>query len=487
MAYDSAPKNLYMLEAEQALLGCVLFNDEILETLPPVQVEHFFDPIHQLIFSTILTLRNQNVKATPLIVDAHLKESPGYQQAGGGEYLIKLAGSIPSLAGAGDYAKVIIDYSIRRGMERVGAEIIDIAQTASIDFDKVRAIGECEAKISELLETKTDIAKGLTMEQAFSRWVDRTMAKDGEPAGYRCGLASLDDMITFRPGKLYIVAGRPGQGKSTLLNKLAAGISETNGAGVAISTLEMDAEDLPAMLATDRMRDYGVRLPYLQAENGIFSEEEFDLFSRCAKEINALPIIIDDTPAASLGHIRRFARRCKRRFEAEGRKLGALIVDYLGLIEKNAALQGTERVAEITHGLVKLAKELDCPILCGCQLNRQVEARDDKRPILSDLRESGDIEQDAFAVLFVYRALPYHERAEPKKGAPGSKDATRHEDWEIELMRLKTERPLEIIVAKHRRGPTGTVTTWCEIETAAIRDKGFNPADPLGRDKDGFI
>lgn len=488
MAFDEKPLELFSLEAEQAVLGAVLFDNSVMGRVADyLRADHFYDPVHQLIFLTASTMIDAGKMASPLTIDLALSSSPGYIEAKGRSYLEQIAGSVPTLASAGDFAKIVADLAVRRALAKE-ADDLAAALRSSRTGDLSALLDASDAKIAKALE-RPGAARLKTVADAVSESLAKMQtAADGAGVGLRCGLSDLDERIGgFRRGKLYIIGGRPGQGKSTLLNKLAAGIAETTGEGVAIFTLEMEAADLPVMWATDRMRDRCIRLPYLQAEKGIFAEDEWAAFETALREVTALPILIDDTPSASLAHIRRFARRARRSFLAQGKRLGAIVVDYLGLIEKSRELHGTERVAEITQGLLALARELDCAILCGCQLNRQLESRDDKRPHLSDLRESGDIEQDAFAVLFVYREAYYHERSEPKSGAPMSKDAAKHEAWALDMDRLKVERPLEVIVAKHRRGPTGTVTLWCEIETAAIRNKGFNLMDPTGRDKEGFI
>ncbi len=488
MAFDEKTLDLFSLEAEQALLGAILFDNSVLGRVADfLRTEHFFDPVHQLIFVTAAQLIDAGKMASPITIDGQLAASPGYTEGGGRQYLQNMAANVPSIAGAPDYARHIADLAMRRAVATAADQLSNMVRTNRSAALRT-LLDEADAKISAAIEIP-QMSRLKTVEDAVAETLEKMQtAIDGDGVGLNCGLSDLDEKIAgFRKGKLYIIGGRPGQGKSTLLNKLAAGIAETTGEGVAIFTLEMEAADLPVMWATDRLRDKGIRLPYLQAEKGIFADDEWRAFENALRDVTALPILIDDTPSASLAHIKRFARRARRSFAAKGKNLGAIVVDYLGLIEKSRELQGTDRVAEITKGLLALARELDCAILCGCQLNRQLESRDEKRPYLSDLRESGDIEQDAFAVLFVYRDAYYHERSEPKGGGAGSKEAAKHEAWQLEMDRLRVERPLEVIIAKHRRGPTGTVTLWCEIETAAIRNRGFNVTDPIGRDKEGFI
>lgn len=483
MAFDGNKKReMFSLQAEQAVLGALIYENKAFDGLPNLRPEHFYDPVHGLIFETIVSLLAAGKTAGLITLDQRLSGNPGYQELHGRAYLERIAATIPSTAGLNDFAEVVINYALRRGVEAVAQALSEQIRNSTFDDDPRKMIDMAEEQLAGLLESGAQAGEGKSLREAFDSWMERIQARDSEATGHLCGLRDIDEKLNgFRPGKLYIVAGRPGQGKTTLLNNLAAGMAEKSGIGVGISTLEMEAEDIPVMLITDRMRNHRIKLSYLQAEKGIFSDDEFAAFTKCAKEVTALPIKVDDSPGASLGHIRRFARRTKRKFAAQGIKMGALIVDYLGLIEKDQSLKGTEKVAQITQGLLKIGREMDIAILCGCQLNRELEKRDDKRPSLSDLRESGDIEQDAFSVLFVYRPSTYHEKAEPKKT-----DVKKHQEWQIEMDRLRAEKPMEVIIGKHRRGPTGTVQLWCEIETAAIRNRDFNPMDPLDRDRGGF-
>lgn len=471
---------LYSLDAEQALLGAILFDGDTLEIADEiVRAEDFYDPVHAMIFAEARAMRDDGARISPVAIDARLAGSAGYQEMKGRDYLTDLAANVPSTVMAPDYAKIIADYAARRGIYAAAQEMIERAGDMK---SKPHEIADAvDAQLADVFENRRTAARGVKAGDAFRSWMERVTARGEGLPGYDAGLTDLDDKLGgFRPGKTYIVAGRPGMGKTTLLAKIAANMAQ--GGGVAFSTLEQEAEDLPVMWATDLMRDHRIRLPYQQAERGIFTADEFATFEACAKTVAALPILIDDTPTASLPHIRRFARASARRFAAEGRPFRALIVDYLGLIRKNPALRGVDRVAEISQGLAHLARELDVPVIIGCQLNREVERRDDKRPTLADLRESGDIEQDAFAVMFVYREAYYHPRLEPKKS-----DLSKHQDWELEGQRLAAEKPLEVIIAKNKRGETGAVRLWCEIETAAIRDRGFNPLDPFNEDAEPLL
>ena len=462
------------LDAEQAALGAALFDNEILDRyegmLAPAD---FSDPIHGLIYETMIWLRGQGRLAGPVAVDAALKNSKGYQEANGLKYVESLAANVPSTAGAVDYARIVADFAMRRGMYSIGAEMMRRAEAQGPEDSLIKQADAAEEALAELFDRGGEAA-GKTIRTAMAEFMEKLVARDGAEPGYLCGLKDIDEKLGgFRPGKLYIIGGRPGMGKTTAMTKIAANMARDG--GVAIWTGEMDADDLPVMMVTDLMRDYRIRLEYLQAEKGIFSQREFQVFQECSKIIGDLPILIDDTPTPTLAHIRRFARRAVRRFKSRGIEMRALIVDYLTLVKKNDRLVGTERIGELTKGLAALARQINAPVIVGSQLSRNVESRENLRPVLSDLRESGDIEQDAFAVILLYREAYYHARREPKKS-----QVQAHEDWLLEGDRLRVEKPLEWIIAKNRRGPVGAVTTWCEIETGAIRDRDFKTDDPTG-------
>lgn len=490
MAYDAAarPKpDLLSIEAEQAVLGAILFDNAVLARIaPPLTANHFADPLHSLIFDACARLISSGRVAAPTIVATFLESSEGFVEAGGRRYLETVAVNVPSIASAPDFARHVIDLARRRALLKIADDLKARAGDAALDDPPNAILADAQEALDALMLRDSPRAAGVSVRAALADWLDRaaTRSETGAALGHLCGLTELDDMLGgFRPGKLYIVAGRPAMGKTTVLNKLATGIArQGEGGGVAISTLEMEAADLPVMMITDALRDRCIRLPYQSAERGLISEAEWPHFMACAREVEALPIIIDDSADASPAHIRAFARQAKKRFAGQGKPMRALIVDYLGLVAKDKRLQNVDAIQAITRELLAIARELDVAVIAGCQLNREVERRDDKRPQLADLRESGAIEQDAFAVIMLFRELYYVERSEP----PADK-IEKHAAWQTTMLRLRCERPLEMIVAKHRRGAAGTVTVWCEVETAAIRDRGFSTLDPLGADRRGVV
>lgn len=467
---------LVSLDAEQAILGACLFENDLIDQAADIlSDEDFYDPVHGLIFNAICVLRSQGRLANPITLHAYLQGSRGYQDANGQKYLEQMAAAVPSTASALDYARHVAELHQRRGLYEIGKELQERAADMPPDDSPRRQSDEVEEALAALFDRDGKASSIKSAKSAMAQWMEDQLAREGEPPGHPTGLDELDDKLGgLRPGKLYIIGGRPAMGKSTSLIHLARRMADAGGVGFV--SAEMEATELPVMMATDVMRDQGIRLPYLQAEKGVFSEREYAIFSECAAEIAEKPILIDETNQPSLGHVRRFAAHCARKFKAMGVPFRALMVDYLQTMGKNPRLRGTEAISELTKGLIAVGKKYGVPVIVGSQINRGPEGREDKRPTMADLRESGDIENDAYAVILLYREAYYHARSEPPKDK-----AQKHEDWEIERSRLMVEKPQEWIIAKNRRGPTGTVITWCEIETGAIRHRAFNPHDPTGQ------
>lgn len=455
------------LDAEQALLGAILFDNQIHERVGSfLKTEHFYDPIHQLIYETITGLLKQGRHVSPVIVDGALMGSSGYREANGAEYLKAMAANVPSLAGAPDYARLIVELSTRRGLVSVGNEIAERARASSFDDDPKTQIMEAEEALGAL--AAEDVRQIETIKSATINWIERmTRVNSGEETpGISCGLSDLDKMLGgFKPEGLYIVAARPSMGKTSAALALAKGFAR-NGYGVFFASLEMDSGGLISRVVSDFVRETGARLPYASIEGGLVDENDIGLVSDAAQRVFELPLIFDTMENASAARIRQSAKQAKRRFENEGRKLGAVVVDYIGLMSASGRLSNKVEIeGEKALQLKTLARELRCPVIALCQLSREVEKRDDKRPQLSDLRWSGDIEAHADVVMLLYRPAYYVKKAEPKYGTPD------YIDWEIEMREV--ERQLFWLVDKNRQGRVGTVESSCEIETSAIRDKGF--------------
>lgn len=454
----------YSLAAERALLGALLFDSALFDDVSRIlTASAFFDPVHALAFETMNVLQRSNAAINPILVDAGMRQSAGYVEAGGMSWLQALLKETPSIAGARDFARLIKDLSVRREIAYAARDIIDRVEASSIEDDSDRLLVEAETTIASVgaeqmrrLETAAD---------AVGRWLDRL--NDEAAAGVRCGLADLDEMLGgFSPEGLYILAARPSMGKTSAGLALAKGIARASGGGVLVCSLEMDSAGLVSRLVSDLMREDGVRLAYASIEKKLIGESERPAFERAAAAAFDLPLMFDTMENATAGRVRQSARQAQRRFETQGRALAAVVVDYIGLMGSDS--RSTNRVeieGEKALALKTLAREIRAPVIALCQLSREVEKRDDRRPQLSDLRWSGDIEAHADAVMLLYRPAYYVKKAEPPYGADD------WIDWQAEFKAV--ERQLFWHVDKNRQGPTGSVETACEIETSAIRDKGF--------------
>ncbi|MEM6536487.1 MAG: replicative DNA helicase [Pseudomonadota bacterium] len=462
-AQDTNDQLPFSIESEQAVLGAVLFDNEVFFRISSfLKSDHFFDPVHALIYDGCRALIENGRLSSPITVDAHLAREAGYAELGGRKYLEAIAASVPSIASAHDYAKVVFDLAVYRGLIDIGGEIVDKAKKASIDDAPSEQLQEAEQRLYALAETGHYGSGFKTFRTALVEAVDvadAALKRGGGLAGVATGLMDLDNMMGgLHPSDLIILAGRPSMGKTSLavniavnaarakLQAIAAGHDPKDaGATVGFFSLEMSADQI-AMRILSEMAE----VPSNEIRRGTIDEAQFDRIYHKAKELEEMPFHIDDTGGLSIAQVAARARRLKRQ-----KGLDLIVVDYLQLLSGSKS-RGDNRVQEITEisvGLKALAKELQVPVLALSQLSRQVEARDDKRPQLSDLRESGSIEQDADIVLFVYREEYYLSRSEPK--GDGDEQTMGHAKW---LERMEQVRGIaEVIIAKQRHGPIGNV------------------------------
>lgn len=460
-APSAADRLPFSLESEQAVLGAILFDNEIYYRIASfLKTEHFFDPVHQLIYDTCGALINQGRLASPVMVDASLAAAPGYVEAGGRKYLEQLAANVPSTAGAPDYARVIFDMSVRRGLISVGSGMIERARDASLDDHPGAQLAEAEQALYKLAETGKYGGGFKSFRTAVSEAIDLADAavkRDGGLAGVSTGLRDLDHTLGgMHPSDLIILAGRPSMGKTALATNIAlnaaraykaerqadGSIRAVNGAVVGLFSLEMAAEQLATRIIAET-----ANVPSNEIRRGEVDQEQFERIYHAARELESLPLYIDDTGGLTIAQLAARARRLKRQHG-----LGLLVVDYLQLLTGSSSKRNDGRVQEITEismGLKALAKELNVPVIALSQLSRQVEQRDDKRPQLADLRESGSIEQDADVVMFVYREEYYLKRAEPRP------DSEAHAKWIADCDSARGVA--EVIIGKQRHGPIGKV------------------------------
>ena len=454
---ETMPHNI---EAEQQLLGAILTNNEIYDRVASIiGAQHFFDPVHGRIFETAEARIRKNAIASPVTLKAFLEDDPGLAELGGPTYLVNLAGASISSFAARDYAQLIYDLAIRRELMGIGRNIADKAASIDVASEPKEQIVEAEQQLYALGEQGQSDSGFQSFLKAVTDAVNVANAayqRDGGLAGVSTGLSDLDKKLGgLHRSDLLILAGRPSMGKTSLATNVAFNIAKAykkgktpdgvegavNGGVVGFYSLEMSAEQLAARILSEASE-----VPSERIRRGDMTEEEFRRFVNAAKELEACPLYIDDTPALPISQLAARARRLKR---THG--LDALFVDYLQLVRPATAKDSrVNEVSEITQGLKAIAKELDIPVVALSQLSRQVESREDKRPQLSDLRESGSIEQDADVVMFVFREEYYKEREKP-----GDHELDKMATWQQEMEALHGRA--EVIIGKQRHGPIGSV------------------------------
>ena len=455
---EALPHNI---EAEQQLLGAILTNNDVYDRIAQVvKPEHFFDPVHQRIFEIAAARITKNALASPVTLKAFLDDDPGLKELGGPSYLVRLAGAAISAFAARDYAQMIYELAVRRELIGLGRDIADRAAKVDVDSEPRDQITEAEQRLYKLGE-QGSTAKGF---QSFLRAVTAAVdvanaayQRGGGLSGTSTGLIDLDKKLGgLHPSDLIILAGRPSMGKTSLATNIAFNVAKAykrgrkpdgsegavEGGVVGFFSLEMSAEQLAARILSEASE-----VPSEQIRRGDMTEAEFRRFVEAAKALEACPLYIDDTPALPIAQVAARARRLKR---THG--LDVLMVDYLQLLRGSSKSSDNrvQEVSEITQGLKAIAKELNIPVIALSQLSRQVESREDKRPQLSDLRESGSIEQDADVVMFVFREEYYREREKP-----GDHDLEAMAKWQQIMEQVHGKA--EVIIGKQRHGPIGTV------------------------------
>ena len=450
----------HSIEAEQQLLGAILTNNELFDRVAQVlRAEHFYDPVHARIFETAAARITKNNLASPITLKAFLEDDAGLAELGGPAYLMRLAGAAISSFAVRDYAEMIYDLAIRRELIDVGNDIAAKAARVDVQSEPKEQIVEAEQKLYALAEqgqTEQGFQSFLTAVTDAVKVANAAYQREGGLAGVSTGLIDMDKKLGgLHRSDLLILAGRPSMGKTSLATNIAFNIARAYKKGITTSgeegavdggvvgffSLEMSAEQLASRILSEV-----AEIPSNQIRRGDFTESEFRRIVDAAKELEAAPLFIDDTPALPISQLAARARRLKR---THG--LDALFVDYLQLVRGTGRSENrVNEISEITMGLKAIAKELDIPVVALSQLSRQVENREDKRPQLSDLRESGSIEQDADVVMFVFREEYYKEREKP-----GDHELDKMGQWQEEMERLHGKA--EVVIGKQRHGPIGTV------------------------------
>jgi len=480
-------------EAERALLGAILMNNRSFERVNEfLDPKHFADPVNGRIYEACAKLIEQAQPANPVTLKTYLERDDLVIAAGGTKYIASLAAGAVTIINAGDYGKLVYDLFLRRELIALGEDMVNDAFESSPDEKATDQIAGAEQKLFDLATTGNLEGGFQTFNKALELAIvlaEAAHRRDGALAGVTSGLLDLDKKLGGLHGSdLLILAGRPSMGKTALATTMAYNAAryfattdraEDRGKQVAFFSLEMSAEQLATRILAERARinSHSIR-------TGGLSNEDFSRLVVATQEMNNLPLSIDDTPAVTISTIRTRCRRLARQVktgDGAGHGLGLIVIDYLQLIAPARGERSENRVQEIsaiTRGLKALAKDLGVPVLALSQLSRAVEQREDKRPQLSDLRESGTIEQDSDVVMFVYREQYYLERAEPQQKPEENSEHfhERHAKWQERCEMAHSIA--EVIVAKQRHGPIGTVKLHFEADFTHFSDHIDNSRVP---------
>ncbi len=457
-APQSLPQNV---EAEAALLGALMIDNRLVEDVQMrLKPHHFFEPLHGRVYEAILRLTDRNMVANPVTLKPLFEADEGMKEVGGPAYLAQLTGSGAAVIGARDFAAQVYDLALLRALVGVGRDLVEGALDTSEDVAPLEQIERAESELYRVAEEGGNEGKVKSFGEAALlavKQAEKALQTGGHLSGITTGLEGLNGKIGgLHPSDLIILAGRPGMGKTSLATNIAFAAAQryvrdiedgiapekSAGAPTAFFSLEMSADQLATRVLAEQS---GISSENLRM--GKIQRTEFNDLARASGELSSLPLYIDDTPGLTIASLRARARRLKRQ-----KGIGFVVIDYLQLLSGSGRGGNDNRVqeiSEISRGLKQLAKELDLPVLALSQLSRAVESREDKRPQLSDLRESGSIEQDADMVWFVYRGDYYLAAKKPDEDSPD------FPNWLEEMNRIHGRA--DLIVAKQRHGATGTV------------------------------
>ena len=456
--FNELPNNI---EAEQSVIGSILLTNEIFDEVNTIiSSKNFYDPMHQKIFSAIENLIFKGMLANPITLKNYFENEK--DEINVPDYLVKITKFSSSARQAIEYSKIIYDMFVRRELIKISETTIDVAKLNDLNISGQSIIENSEKLLFDLAEKgsfnssiiKFDEAMKLTIEMASNAYKN----EEGI-VGVPTGLRDLDDRLGgLHQSDLIIIAGRPSMGKTALATNIAFNAASKlqenkKRSTVAFFSLEMSSEQLSTRILAEQSR-----IKSNDIRRGKISDEQFDKFIETSKNITELPLFIDETPAITIAALSNRARRIKRIYG-----LDLIVVDYIQLMRAVNTKDGrVQEISEITQGLKALAKELAVPVIALSQLSRAVEQRDDKKPQLSDLRESGSIEQDADVVMFVYREAYYLERKEPRPAT------VEHAEWQAKMNEVSNLA--EIIIGKQRHGPTGNVLLEFEAMFTKFRD-----------------
>jgi len=474
--YRQAPHNI---EAEQALLGALLINNDAYDRVSDfLRPEHFYEPLHAKLYEVIASLVGLGKLANPVTLKPFIPADEKIGDITVFNYVIRLATQAVTIINAADYGRSIYDLYIRRSLINLGEDVVNTAYDAPVDLPPGKQIEEAEQRLFQLAEVGRYGGGFENFGEALTKAIDMAAAahkRTSRLSGMSTGLHQLDArMGGLQPSDLIILAGRPGMGKTSLATNIAFNIAaaydgkkaqgkeegrgiegEQEGGIVGFFSLEMSSEQLATRIIAEQ-----AEISSSKIRRGDISEDDYTRLLRATHKMQQVPLYIDQTGGISIAQLAARARRLKRQ-----RGLDVLVIDYVQLMSGSSKRSNDNRVQEITEittGLKALAKELNVPIIALSQLSRQVESREDKRPQLSDLRESGSIEQDADVVLFVYREEYYLKNRQPKEGT------LEHQKWQADMEEVFGKA--EVIIAKQRHGPTGTVHLAFQAEYTRFSD-----------------
>ena len=449
------------IEAEQAVIGSIMLTNEIFDEINMIITnKNFFDPMHQKIFSACEKLIYSGMLANPITLKNYFENEKDDLNIP--DYLVKLTKFSTSSRQATEYSKLIYDLYVKRELIKISENIIDSAKQNDLENDGQKLIESYEKSLFDLAEKGSFSSSLIKFDDAMKQTIE--MAKNAYKneegvVGVPSGLRDIDDRLGgLHKSDLVIIAGRPSMGKTALATNIAFNASKKiqedgKKSSVAFFSLEMSSEQLSTRILAEQSR-----IKSNDIRRGKISEEQFDKFIETSKNISELPLYIDETPAISIAALSNRARRIKRLYG-----LDLVVIDYIQLMTSSSTFEGrVQEISEITQGLKALAKELSVPVLALSQLSRAVEQRDLKKPQLSDLRESGSIEQDADVVMFVYREAYYLEKQEPRAAT------VEHAEWQAKMNEVSNLA--EIIIGKQRHGPTGNIMLEFEAMFTKFKD-----------------
>ena len=457
--FKELPNNI---DAEQAVIGSILVSNDIFDEINTIISSiNFYDPMHQKIFEAIESLIYKGMLANPITLKNYFEDEKDVINIP--EYLVKVTRFSTSVRQATEYSKIIYDMFVRRELIKISEQTIDSAKLNDLETNGQTIIENSERLLFDLAEKGSFNSSLIKFDEAMRQTIEMASAayKNEEGiVGVPTGLRDLDDRLGgLHQSDLIIIAGRPGMGKTALATNIAfnaASKLQDSGrkSSIAFFSLEMSSEQLSTRILAEQSR-----IKSNDIRRGKISDDQFDKFIETSKNISELPLYIDETPAISIAALTNRARRIKRLFG-----LDMIVVDYIQLMRGtfNNKDGRVQEISEITQGLKAIAKELAVPVVALSQLSRAVEQRDDKKPQLSDLRESGSIEQDADVVMFVYREAYYLERKEPRPAT------VEHAEWQAKMNEVSNLA--EIIIGKQRHGPTGNVMLEFEAMFTKFKD-----------------